>query len=86
MRKKQPVPPHEPGYWLVRASDKSRFYISKEVDSEALDHVADRVLSDKNGWDYWIDYSHGLDVTGRIAWSNLDHSDAFYEVSMAGYI
>jgi hypothetical protein len=66
----------KPGYYLVRP-DGERFYISPRVSESALQRVCDRALSDRIGWDYWIDYCNGLDVTGRPAWSNIDHVDSF---------
>lgn len=68
---------HRQGYWLVRESDKERFYISERICSYSLEKVADKVLNDKTGWNYWIDYCMGLDVTGRVAWRNMDCSDSF---------
>lgn len=65
------------GYYLVRDSDKARFYIAKSVDVNALESVADKMLSDKNGYGYTIAYSYGLDVHGNHAWSNVDHTDSF---------
>lgn len=65
------------GYWLVRESDKSRFFISITSIPSALDRVCDKVLSDKMGFEYWIDYCLGLDVTGEPAWLNIDQSDRF---------
>lgn len=65
------------GYWLVRDGDKERFYISERICSYSLEKVADKVLNDKTGFDYWIDYCMGLDVTGRTAWRNMDCSDYF---------
>lgn len=65
------------GYYLVRQSDGHRFFISKEVNPCALEHVCKQVLSDKNGYVYWIDKSLGLDVDGKPAWANIDHTDAF---------
>lgn len=63
------------GYYL-KIGDNAH-YISDTVDAYALEKVADRVLNDKTGYAYWIDYSHGLDVEGRIAWSSLDFTDRF---------
>lgn len=64
------------GYYL---KIKDNFhYIASDIDVEALETVAARVLNDKTGYNYWIDYSHGLDNTGRIAWSNLDFTDKFF--------
>ncbi len=65
------------GYYLVRESDKARFYISKVVDTYALEKVADKVLSDKTGYDYYVDYSFGADLQGKPAWMNLDLTDRF---------
>ena len=65
------------GYYLVRVSDNQRFFISSEVNTLALEHECNRVLSDKTGWDYWIDFSLGLDVAGNPAWVNIDQTDAF---------
>lgn len=64
------------GYYL-KIGD-SAHYISDKVDAYALVKVADKVLNDKTGYNYWIDYSHGVDVEGRIAWSNLDFTERFF--------
>jgi len=64
------------GYYLVH--NHERHYISETVDLSALERVADRVLSDKTGWDYWIDYSHGPDTNNAPAWANIDQTDAFF--------
>jgi len=74
---KNEIPAHKRGYWLVRDSDKARFFVSENVNEYALNRVADKVLSDRIGWGYWIDYCLGLDVHGRIAWTNLDLSEHF---------
>lgn len=65
------------GYWLVRSIDKERFFISEKISEHALQRVCDKVLNNRTGFDYWIDYCLGLDVNGREAWSNLDHTDNF---------
>lgn len=65
------------GYYLVRSSDGERFFVSKDVNNQALDDVAKRALSDVTGWNYWIDQNIGLDVHGRAAWVNLDMTDHF---------
>lgn len=67
------------GYWLVRNSDKERFYIGKYVNPAALERVANKVLDDKHGYGYWIDWCLGLDFAGRAAWTNLDFSDRFLD-------
>lgn len=64
-----------PGFYLVKGD--ARHFIAEHVNPAALERVADRVLSDRVGWGYWIDYSHGIDVHGKPAWSNLDHTDRF---------
>lgn len=65
------------GYWLVRSSDKARFYISKDIDCNKLEQVCNKVLTEKTGYDYWVDYCLGLDITGRTACCNIDQSDSF---------
>jgi hypothetical protein len=64
-----------PGYYLVKGDD--RCYVSPDVSVSALERVCDRVLSDSKGWGYWINYCYGPDVTGKPAWSNIDHIDKF---------
>ena len=63
------------GYYLIK-SDTYHF-IAETVNPSALDRVADRVLNDRVGYDYWIDYFHGPDVFGDPAWSNMDQTDKF---------
>lgn len=65
------------GYYLVRDSDNSRFYICKKVSERELQKICASVLSDKQGWGYWIDYCLGLDIAGRPAWVNIDQTDLF---------
>jgi hypothetical protein len=65
------------GYYLVKTSSGERFFISTKVDVEALEKVADKVLTDTD-YDYWIDYSNGFDVQGKVAWSNFDMTDKFF--------
>ena len=67
-----------PGYYLVRKSDSERFFISKVVDVIALEKVAEEVLDDKTGYEYWIDYSLGKTVDGRAAWVNVDQIERFF--------
>lgn len=68
---------YKPGYYLIRTSDQSRYFVSDNVNEYALNKVATKVLSDKTGWDYWIDYCMGPDVFGNTAWANVDFSDNF---------
>lgn len=63
------------GFYLVKGD--ARHFISETVDEGALNRVAGRVLSDRTGWGYWVDYSHGPDVHGAPAWSNIDQTDCF---------
>ena len=65
------------GFYLVVESTQERHFISKVVDIKALDEVAEKVLNDTVGWDYWIDKSLGKDVEGKAAWVNLDQSWRF---------
>lgn len=65
-----------PGYYL-KIGD-GFYYVSATVDIHALESVAEKVLNNKTGFNYWIDYSNGLDVTGKVAWSNLDFTDRFF--------
>lgn len=64
-----------PGFYLVKGD--ARHWISEKVNEVALEQVCKRYLSDAKGWDYWIDYSHGLDVHGNVAWANIDQTDRF---------
>ena len=68
-----------PGFYLVmgNTAQGARYFISAEVDSGALQAVANRVLNDRAGYDYWIDYCMGFDIDRRVAWSNMDHTDLF---------
>lgn len=63
------------GYYLVKGD--ARYFISEHVNPTALEKVAGKVLSDAAGWDYWVDYCMGLDVSGRLAWANIDKTDLF---------
>ena len=65
------------GYWLVRESDNQRFFISEDVSVVALERTANKALSEKTGYDYWIDYCMGLDIKRVPAWSNIDQTDRF---------
>lgn len=63
------------GYYLVKGDQ--RYFISEKVNEAALNKVCDKVLSDKVGWNYWIDYSYGRMIDGNIAWVNIDQTDRF---------
>jgi hypothetical protein len=64
------------GYYLV-LSNRARHWIGESVYDAArdLEKVCTKYLSDEIGWDYWIDYCHGYDVKGNLAWANADQSD-----------
>lgn len=68
-----------PGYYLVRNSDKERFFISEKINPYALEKVCNKLLSDSTGYGYWIDYLRGLDVKGCLHWCNHDHKDYFLD-------
>jgi hypothetical protein len=63
------------GYYLVKP-DGTRHFISSCVNVDALEKVADKVLSDA---DYWIDYLMPCvyDVNGQLAWANIDQVNKF---------
>ena len=64
------------GYYLV-LPNRDRHWIGESVYDAARDieKVCDKYLSDKDGWQYWVDYCYGYDVKGNLAWSNVDHTD-----------
>lgn len=64
-----------PGYYLVKGD--ARYFIGAIISEPSLNRVAERVLSDRTGWNYWVDYCMGRDVTGRAAWANVDKTDLF---------
>jgi hypothetical protein len=71
----------KPGYYLV-TPDCERRFISATINLKALERMCDRHLTEKTGWQYWVDYLHGPDVFGNPHWSNWDHSDKFYDAGM----
>lgn len=66
----------KPGYYFKYAAGNPVF-ISAKINLEALEKVADKILNDKIGYEYWIDYSSGIDTAGNPAWANMDYSDDF---------
>lgn len=68
----------KPGYYLV-TPDHERRFISATINLKALERMCDRYLTEKTGWQYWVDYLHGPDVFGNPAWSNVDHTDSFLD-------
>ena len=67
----------QPGYYLVKNDE--RYFVSEHINETALNRVCNKVLSDRVGWDYWVDYLHGFDVHGARHWSNVDQSDRFLD-------
>ena len=43
--------------------------------ARAIDKACDKHLRAEDGWQYWVDYCHGYDVKGNLAWANVDQSD-----------
>lgn len=66
------------GYYLV-LPDGARHFIASRVDPRAFGRLCDKHLKESNGWRYWVDYCHGLDVFDRPAWANLDQTDLFLD-------
>ncbi len=64
------------GYYLVLPSG-DRHWIGETIHeaARAMDKVCDKYLSAKEEWQYWVDYCHGYDVKGNLAWTNVDQSD-----------
>ena len=64
------------GYYLVLPNG-DRHWIGETIHEAAMamDKVCDKYLSAKEGWQYWVDYCHGYDVKGNLAWANMDQSD-----------
>ena len=64
-----------PGYYLVLPNGK-RVCIGQNIHEARrnVDRACNRYLTAPD-FEYWIDYSHGVGIDGRIAWSNLDHTD-----------
>ena len=77
LRQLKEAPDGTPGFWLVRDSDRSRHFISEGISETALERVCKRVLSDTDGWGYWIDRCLGRDIKGNVAWANMDWTDSF---------
>ena len=64
------------GYYLVLPNG-DRHWIGESVYDAArvIDQVCDKHLRAEDGYEYWIDYCHGYDVKGNLAWTNVDHTD-----------
>ena len=64
------------GYYLV-LHNGDRHWLGEVINdaARAIDQACDKYLSDKGGWQYWVDYCYGYDVKGNLAWANADQSD-----------
>ena len=64
------------GYYLV-LPNMDRHWIGGTIydAARAIEKACDKYLSDNDGWQYWVDYCHGYDVGGNLAWANVDQSD-----------
>ncbi len=64
------------GYYLVLPNG-DRHWLRETIHEAArtIDKACDKYLSDKDGYEYWVDFCYGYDVKGNLAWSNVDHTD-----------
>lgn len=64
------------GYYLCVKLDgvETKYWFAETLSSarKNLDKACDKWLTEKNGWRYSVEYSHGLDVKGYVAWGNMD--------------
>lgn len=69
------------GYYLVLPnSDRHWLGGDKYTAAKALEKACDKYLSDKTGYNYWVDWCYGYDVHHALAWDNMDHSDVLLDV------
>lgn len=65
------------GYYLVLPNGDRHWLGETTYDAaRAIDKMCDKYLSDKGGWQYWVDYCYGYDVKDNLAWANVDQTDA----------
>lgn len=72
--------PHEviEGYYIVLPNgDRHWFAKSCIYGDSKLNAICDKYLTKETNWEYWIDYCFGYDVSGNLAWSNIDQTDKF---------
>ena len=64
------------GYYLVLPSG-DRHWLGEAINDAArvIDQACDKHLRAEDGYEYWIDYCHGYDVKGNLAWVNVDQTD-----------
>lgn len=67
----------ERGFYLVIPTGR-RFWLGECLDETAInfESACVKYLSSDSGYQYWIDYCLGRDITGALAWSNIDQQDA----------
>ena len=64
------------GYYLVLPNgDRHWLGIDVYGAARAIHKACDKHLSANDGYEYWVDYCHGYDVKGNLAWANVDQSD-----------
>ena len=65
------------GYYLALPNG-DRHWLGEAINdaARAIDQACDKHLSDKNGWQYWVDYCYGYDVKNNLAWANIDQTDS----------
>jgi hypothetical protein len=64
------------GYYLVLPNGDRHWIGETTYDAaRAIDKACDKHLRAEDGYEYWIDYCHGYDVKGNLAWANVDQSD-----------
>ena len=66
---------HRPGYYLQYKGCNHWFATSLQEARCKVDAITARVMADDCD-QYSILFSLGIDVHGRAAWTNLDHTDA----------
>ena len=65
------------GYYIV-LHNGDRHWLGEAINdaARAIDQACDKHLSDKGGWQYWVDYCYGYDVKNNLAWANIDQTDS----------
>ena len=70
------------GYYLV-LPDGDRHWMGETIYEAArsIHKACDKHLSAKDGYEYWVDYCHGYDVGGNLAWSNVEQTDIILDAA-----
>lgn len=63
------------GYYLVLPNG-DRHWFSSTITERALERICNKYLTDTQ-FSYWVDFCHGRDVGGNLAWANVDQTDSF---------